>query len=316
MGLVILPQESKSRPPKLELKIATTDTVDVVIAGGGVAGQSAARLLASCQRNVTLVDAIAAGPAGLTYLQSTVDDVERCRFGFMVHCGDGTTLTTRVLLLASDGGPPTPAIEGAEQFYGSSLHQCPYCDAWEHRDQQIGVLGADDAAVGLALKLLQWSPGVTIFTNGGKVGVSWERQLKRARIKVVPGVVRALEGEQKALKLLRFKKSQTHPCEALFFPSPRRYHSSLAERLGCDRERLAEALHWKPEGDQVIEGLFVAGRTFNYGETAEIAASEGLKAAKAANDWLLEADQAEPAVQTVERRPGFFRKFGPLRQTA
>lgn len=331
----------------MEPKTNLVDLVDVVIVGGGPAGQSAALLLGRCMRKVVIVD-VSAGEmesdttAGstldhdgsipyefrradggqlhkfksVTHLRATVDDVERCRFGFAIHCSDGSTLTTRALLLASDLAAATPAIPGAEQFYGSSLHECPYCDGWEHRGRKIGVLGAGEAAVDLALKLLQWSPQVRLFPNGGMVAPLCKKRLETHRIHVVPGMVTALEGQGKNLEFLRIDDDGSHPCEALFFSSPRKYHSSLAARLGCDLERMSGAVQWWPDGDMVIEGLFVTGSAWNTPEITAIAASEGLKAAKAANDWLLEADRSYLAVTPVSSVGRGVRQSKESRRTA
>lgn len=275
--------------------------------------------LARCSRNVTLVDGSMApehdGFETVTCLRATVDDVEQSRFGFTVHCGDGTTLNTRTLLLAKDLVVPTPAILGAERFYGTSLHQCPYCDGWEHRDQQIGVLGADEGAVDLALKLLQWSPRLTVFSNGGTVDTGCVKRLEKGRIPVVSGIVSELEGQDRRLELLRIDGA-THPCDALFFSSPRRYHSALAARLGCDVERMSGAVCWRPDGDLVIAGLFVAGSILGIGEITAAAASEGLKAAKVLNDWLLAADHSPLADTPVRAGTRNFSRTGALRRMA
>jgi len=327
--------------------MSLSEAVDVVIVGGGPAGLNAALLLGRSMRRVTIVDisngekasdpecGCGAGHAGsipngstqtnpaqlhkferVTYQRATVDDVERSRFGFMAHCSDGTTISTRVLLLASDIVAPIPAIPGAAQFYGSSLHECPYCDGWEHRGRRIGVLGADEAAVDLALKLLQWSSRVTLFPNGGTVDALSSKRLEKGRVQVVTGAVTALEGQDGNLKLLRVGEATSHPCEALFFSSPRKYHSSLTARLGCDLERMAGAVHWRPDGDIVVEGLFVTGSGLSPGETTAIAASEGQKAAKAANEWLLEADQASLPIQSPAQGSRASRHGSSLRRVA
>lgn len=304
---------------------------DVVIVGGGPAGLSAALLLGRCLRTVVMIDAsqaeidpdgscgsegghdgcspgefLRAGHAQLCQfptvaaVRATVEDVERSRFGFTVHCDGGTTITTRALLLASDFIARTPDIPGAEQFYGSSLHQCPYCDGWEQRGREIGVLGADETAVDLAVKLLQWSSRITLFTNDGTLGGSCEKRLAKARIPVVRGAITALEGQDRNLERIQIGDGSAHSCEALFFSSPRKYHTSLIGRLGCDWERIDGAVRWQADGDTGIEGLFVAGNGSKTSEFTVIAAGEGIKAAEAVNHWLREAEQSYLAVQPVD----------------
>lgn len=312
---------------------------DVVIVGGGPAGLSAALSLGKCLRKVVMIDASQAesdldpapggGPAidsfspadflrvgraqlanfaAVTSLRATVEDVERDGCDFTVHCEGGTTITARALLLASDFIARTPGIPGSEQFYGSSLHQCPYCDGWEHRGRKMGVLGADETAADLAVKLLKWSPQVSLFANGGTLKAACEKRLAKARIPVVRGTVTTFEGHDQNLEQIRIDDGTFHSCEALFSPAPRKYHTSLAARLGCDWERIDRAVRWQPDGDIGIEGLFVAGKISKTSEFTVIAAGEGLKAAEAVNCWLLEVDQSNLAVQ-----PAVFSRTLPNR---
>jgi hypothetical protein len=71
-----------------------------------------------------------------------------------------------MLLLATGLVDELPQIENFRQFYGSTVHNCPYCDGWECRDQPIAVTGGNQDSVGLAIELLLWSKDLVLCTNG------------------------------------------------------------------------------------------------------------------------------------------------------
>ena len=50
-------------------------------------------------------------------------------------------MPTRKLLLATGVVDELPDLEGLDALYGTSVHHCPYCDAWEWRDRPIAVYG-------------------------------------------------------------------------------------------------------------------------------------------------------------------------------
>ena len=70
-----------------------------------------------------------------------VVDATRGARGFEVQCEDGTRLRTRKLLLATGVVDELPDIPGLGELYGRSVHDCPYCDGWEWRDQPVGSTG-------------------------------------------------------------------------------------------------------------------------------------------------------------------------------
>src|SRR5690349_10647600 len=134
---------------------------DVIIAGGGPAGLSAALVLGRCRRRVLVCDtgmprnARAAAVHGFLtrdgiapdeFLRlarnelAQYSDVElqcadvtsaQCDNGeFTITCRDGQRFLGRALLLATGVVDHLPPIEGLHDFYGISVHHCPYCDAW------------------------------------------------------------------------------------------------------------------------------------------------------------------------------------------
>jgi thioredoxin reductase len=170
---------------------------DCVIVGGGPAGLSAALMLGRCRRRVLLCDvgeqrnhrshALHAyltrdGVAPDEFLRlaraelgryATVEcreleirEASRENGGFALRGSDGTRLHTRKLLLATGVIDELPALDGLDALYGTSVHHCPYCDAWEWQDRPLAAYGEGEAASGLALSLTFWSPDVLLCTGG------------------------------------------------------------------------------------------------------------------------------------------------------
>jgi len=171
--------------------------LDAIVIGGGPAGLSAALVLGRCLRRVLVCDAghprneparifngflSRDGSTPAKFLQicrdqlrryetiefrkAKVVDVERgdCQFTAILETGE--RVAGRMLLLATGLVDELPQIENFRQFYGSTVHNCPYCDGWECRGQPIAVTGGNQDSVDLAIELLLWSKDLVLCTNG------------------------------------------------------------------------------------------------------------------------------------------------------
>ena len=185
---------------------------DVAIVGGGVAGLSAALILGRCLRSVLVFDdghprnkaSHAAhcllanegiAPAELlrrsrrelqnfqhvVVQQRTVDWIHSEQKAFAIFSEGGLVATSRKVLLTTGLKDQLPDIVGIENYYGRSVHHCPYCDGYEHRDKVIIAYGKGDKGAGLALMMKQWTSDVILCTDGALVTLEMQTRLEEFR---------------------------------------------------------------------------------------------------------------------------------------
>jgi thioredoxin reductase len=293
---------------------------DCIIVGGGPAGLSAALMLGRCRRRVLLCDV-----GGQRNLRShamhgylTRDGVSPAEFlrlaraelgrygtvecreleivkaarkdgGFAVGAADGSRLNTRKLLLATGVIDELPAIEGLDALYGTSVHHCPYCDAWEWRDRPLAAYGDGEVASGLALSLTFWSPDVLFCTGGAELPDDAAARLAAAGVRIRMDPVLRLEGREGRLERIVFASGEPAPRSALFVVAGQRQRSPLAERLGC---RFTERGTVDTGTCEVtnVPGLFVAGDASKEAQFVAVAAAEGTEAGMAIHRALMKED--------------------------
>lgn len=302
--------------------------IDAVIAGGGPAGLSAALVLGRCRRRVVLIDGGAPRNASareihgylsrdgiapdhllrlgreelerypsVTYRRGTVVDAERTQARFTASCADGTTMTSRALLLATGVVDQLPAIPGVDELYGKSIFHCPLCDGWEVRDRPLAVYGRGDDALGLAIDLTTWSRDVVWCTHGAPPSADQRSRAVRHAISVrQEPIVKADAAPGDSLRI-GFADGVALERRALFFKTGQMERSPLAARLGCEFTAEGTVQTDEHEGTGV-PGLYVAGDASHGDQLAIVAAAEGALAAVAIHDWL-----RERATAVIESAP-------------
>jgi thioredoxin reductase len=295
-------------------------TWDCIIVGGGPAGLSAALMLGRCRRRVLLCDAgeqrnlrshglhgylTRDGTAPDEFLrlgrrelgrygtvecrELTIVDAVREDAGFHLRAADGSRLRSRKLLLATGVVDELPALDGLDPLYGTSVHHCPYCDAWEWRDHPLAAYGEGEPACGLALSLTFWSRDVLLCTGGAEVPSETAARLQAAGVQVREEPVARLEGRNGKLECIVFAAGEPAARSALFVLPGQRQRSPLAERLGC---RFTEkgAVHTGTCEVTNVPGLFVAGDASKDAQFVVVAAAEGTEAAMAIHKALMKED--------------------------
>ncbi len=290
--------------------------------GGGPGGLSAALWLGRCRRRTLLVDAgggrnaAASNVHGLltrdglppgelrelgrgelaAYDVATRDDrvtgLQRADDGFRLELASGERLSSRAVILATGVRDRLPEIAGFAERYGTSVHHCPYCDAWEHRDQPLAVYGRGRAGFALARKLTGWSSDIVLCTDGpSRLRAGERRELAHLDIAVQRGKVAGLEGSGATLERIRFADGSALERSALFFTLGWEQASRLALDLDCRSTRKG-CIATGDRGETGVPGLYVVGDASRDVQLVVLAAAEGAKAAMHLHELLLEEDLA------------------------
>ncbi|MGC9497246.1 NAD(P)/FAD-dependent oxidoreductase [Streptomyces sp. WG7] len=203
-----------------------TETVDVVVIGGGAAGLNGALMLARSRRSVVVIDsgtprnAPAAAMHGFIVLDGTPppeilrrgrDQVRqyggRIVFGevataepsapsadgdlrFTLTLADGRTLTARRVLVATGLRDVLPEVPGLREHWGQSVVHCPYCHGWEVRDEPIGIVATGPLSVHHAWLFRQLTDDLIYFTRGTELDADIRARFAARNIRIIETDVR------------------------------------------------------------------------------------------------------------------------------
>ncbi|MGN2245063.1 NAD(P)/FAD-dependent oxidoreductase [Frateuria sp. GZRR35] len=174
------------------------EMLDCLIVGAGPAGLTAATYLARFRRHILLADAgasrarwipashncpgfpfgvagnellarfrLQAEAYGVPGVRTRITQLDRHAEGFTASDGQ-RHWHARTVMLATGVVDRLPALEGVEDAIATgTVRLCAVCDAYEARDDVIGVLGPADAAVGHAAFLRTFSRHVCVLPVDG-----------------------------------------------------------------------------------------------------------------------------------------------------
>ena len=295
---------------------------DTIIIGGGPAGLSAALVLGRCCRRVLVCDngkprnAVSEALHGyltrdgiapdefleiarqqlrhyqnVQLLQKEVTDIKReAKDSFRITFDDGCSEFARKVLIATGVVDQLPPIARIEEFWGKSVHQCPYCDGWELRGAPVAVYGKRARGLEMARAMTAWTSDIALCTDG-RAGFTDEvrTHLERNGIEVIEDRIVELEGVNGQLEALVFDSGRRLPRRALFFDTACVSRLELARKLGCQITRKGAVRCGQYEATSV-PGVFVAGNLIKDVQLVIVAAAEGTRAAFGINRSLTRED--------------------------
>ena len=116
-------------------------------------------------------------------------------------------------------------------------------------------------------------------------------------VKVIKKRIARLEGKGGDLEGIRFADDTFLPRKALFFSPGQFQRSPLAEKLGCDFCPEDGCIQCGEDTATSVPGIYAAGNCSKGVQLVVAAVAEGMQAAFAINNALLEADAASGALR-------------------
>lgn len=296
---------------------------DVIVAGGGPAGLSAALMLGRARRRVLVIDAgrprnrfashmhgvlgqEGVAPAELTrrgraeaqgygveFVAGTVAEVERHDGGLSVTTSDGAAHSTRALIVATGLTDELPDIPGLAERWGTTVLHCPYCHGWEVRGQRLGVLTISPLSLHQAELIRQWSDRVTVFTAGlGTLTPEVEHRLRARGVVLETAPIVEVLGEGTAISAVRLGDGREVALDAIFTGGTPRTHEGFLEGLGLDRVEhpFGSFLAVDAMGRTSDERIWAVGNVTNAGANVPMSIGAGSFTGAAANAALVTWD--------------------------
>ena len=294
------------------------DRYEVVIVGGGPAGLQAALILARQLRRALVLDSnrprhsatleahgflsrdnIPPGELRASGRESVqAYDNAQVQFALVeriVRAGEGFAVRARGVrgtpnrevfaervILATGLKELLPELPSLRAFYGTDIHSCVVCDAWNERGEKIAVFGAPGAQT-LAYRAAQLErigEHVTLFANETQVTEEQAAELRSRGVIVDRRAIEDVVGERATLTGIRTVDGEVTPVDAAFvLPDFAAQFDFLAEEIQpeLDERGLVAADAF---GRTSIAGLYATGELTAPGpEVLIIAAGKGARTA-------------------------------------
>lgn len=300
--------------------------VDVVVIGAGPAGLAATLNLARAQRSVALLDSnrprhaatlmshgfitrdgtppLELRKAGreevlryptVSYERTIVHSVSRLGEGALFTVakrqgtGEQTELRSHAVLIATGLTETLPVAALVRPYYGTSLHSCMDCDAYDKRGKPLALIGETPDLVDRAAVIARHTADLVVFTNGADVVTSeGEARLASLGIGLRRSPVVAIEGDRDGMQAIVTEDGERSERTAGFVRPV--WHPSIgfAESLGLDVD--ADGL---VEVDRMqrtsAAGVYAAGDITPGFRQIAVAAGAGTVAASVINRDLIAA---------------------------
>ena len=213
--------------------------------------------------------------------------------GFTLESRDGRVFTARVLVLATGLFLNQVELddETHEQAIGDGvLRYCPVCDAYEHTDKRIGVIGCNVNGAAEALFLRQYSRELALMPRDHAELTDAQRaQLHAAGIEVIEAPVERYVPRRDHIEVFLRGVDTSLRFDVVYPALGCRQRTELAVQLGLAVDETGSTDVRSPFGTDV-PGLYCAGDIVDGLDQISVAMGHGAIAATRAHNWLRAQD--------------------------
>lgn len=238
---------------------------DVAIAGGGVAGLSAAVLLSRAGRDVVVIDSSdqrpavnCGGPAqaphccvppgdiadghrrtsalrgGLQIVSGTVGAAEPADGGLAVYTEEGGVVNARRLLVTTGVQYQLPDVGGFASLWGGDIVPCGFCGADRDADCRVVVSGGPAALMSALALRRSYQHVVLLCARAQRPGAANLMRLDLAGVQLVVGDLGAVHACDGRLQRLELADGRILECGLWCYAASAVPNDAVLQALGCD----------------------------------------------------------------------------------
>jgi thioredoxin reductase len=224
------------------------------------------------------------------FFEGAVTSVVKIHGGFEATLSSKNLVKVKKVILAYGVQDRLPPIPGMQELWGKSVFHCPFCHAYEHRGERIGVFANGAAALRFVPMIFGVTSDITLFTNGkSELTVEQTEIFRRRKIRIVEHRVEKMIHDGNALQAV-IAGGERIELDAVLGggPMPFQMKSEVGESLGCEKDE--RGLYKVDEGNRTsVPGVYAGGDSITMQHAVVGALSTGQWAgATAAQDLLIE----------------------------
>jgi len=191
------------------------------------------------------------------------------------------------VLIATGLSETLPASQHVRPWYGTSLHSCMDCDAYDKRGQALALIGETPDLVDRAMVIRRHTDDLAVFTNGSDaVSEAGAERLAAHGVALERTPIAAIEGDRDGMRAIVLEDGRRSERTGGFVRPWWHPQLEFAEPLGLDTDDDGLVVVDRAQRASV-EGIYAAGDITPGFRQLSVAAGAGTIAASVINRDLI-----------------------------